>query len=120
MNPAYRSATFLSSRRANFWRGIANGAIRSPVPFGGLSTRAVQRRVHRTASRRADATLFAIDQKLIRSAWDAELIVRERNAPRYALYPAEPGDAAVVAAAGGTLASRVITPVIIFRNEPDE
>jgi hypothetical protein len=119
MKSANRCATSPGSHPAtNPRHGIAraNGANGRRVRF----RKAAHRHFSRVASRRARASLLAIDQKIIRGAWDAELIMRERAAPRYAFYPAQPGDAAVVAAAGGTLTSRFIDPVTIYRNEPDD
>lgn len=116
MQTANRLATSFGSHLASFRHGDAHPANGRRVP----SSWAAQPRVDRVQSRRAQARLAEIDQEIIRNAWDAELIVRERNAPRYALFPAQPGDGAVVMAAGGVLTSKFKTPVTIFRNQADE
>jgi hypothetical protein len=64
--------------------------------------------------------LAEIDREVIRNAWDAERIDRERAAPRYAFFPAGSRDAAIVNAAGGTLTSRFTVPVTIHQYSPDD
>jgi hypothetical protein len=65
-------------------------------------------------------SLRDIDDLIIKSAWDAELITREENLPIYLFWPAEFQDNVIAARAGATMGTTLKKPVIIWQNDCEQ
>lgn len=85
-----------------------------------LSVREVVGRRAPSTWARTPVELASIDSDIVRLAFDAELILRERTAPAYLLLPRTENDEAIVRRAGGTVTEHFVDPVVIHTSTPDE